>query len=174
MADLYRERDEGIPAGMHTMYQEAGHGCHGEVVAAHDTWRVDALYNSATEQGDKTWIVPDNEEWRILWIQVWRANTPTAGNRTMCAAVYDVPGNFVGVLATAGATQAANEVRHYTFAPGLDRTTAFFDTSYMTAPIPDPTILYQQQRLRVWDKANIDLLDDMVVAIQIMRRTVRN
>ncbi len=178
MADYYRERDEIIPDGMRTMYQEVGHESHGEVVATNEVWRVQEIYlAAATDVGvknRKTYIVPDDYEGQVLWAGVTVTTTATVGTRQIQIAAYRDDGVLLGVLATAGTTQAASLTRFYTFAPGLADLTAFRDTNCLTTPLPIGTIGRQQQRFVVFDNKNIDPLDNVVVAIQVATRTVSN
>lgn len=178
MADYYRERDEIIPDGMRTMYQEVGHECHGEVVATNEVWRVQEVYNAAANdvgvKNRKVYIVPDHHEVQVLWIGATVTTTATVGNRQIQIAAYRQDGTLIGVLATAGAVQAAGTTRFYTFAPGLADLTAFRDTNCLTTPLPTGTIGRQQQRLVVFDNKNIDPLDNVVLAVQVAVRAVSN
>ena len=178
MADYYLERDEIIPDGMRTMYQEVGHESHGEVVATSEVWRVQEVYNAAANdvgvKNTKTYIVPEHYEVQVLWISAKLTTTATVANRQLQVAAYRGDGTMIGVLATAGAVQVASTTRFYTFAPGLADLTAFRDTNCLTTPIPIGTIGRQLQRIVVFDNKNRDPLDDLAVAVQVAVRTVSN
>jgi hypothetical protein len=178
MADLYRVQPAGVPNDMNTQYQEIGDNCHGLVVATNEVWRVAEWYRAAADpigvRNYKEFIIPDHYEIQVLFICVTVTTTGTVGTRQLCIAGYRADGTLIGVLATAGATQAASLTRYYTFGPGLADLTAFRDTNFLTTPIPVGTIGAQTQRLRVFENKNIAPLDNVVVSMQYAWRKVSN
>lgn len=139
-------------------------------------WLIDNILDISADDIDKSWDVPDGQEWQILWIEIRLATTATAGDREL-EVLVERPGAAMaptGHWATAGTTQAASLVRYYIFAPGLADLTDFrgTDTDRLTTPLPVTDILQGGDRLRVREYTGTDASDDMNVFIQYAWREV--
>jgi len=138
-----------------------------------DDWRVSLLSDETADDSDKSFTVPADTEYQILWIWVEYTSTAAAGNRQLEIQVQDAVADVIAHLARAGAVQAASLTRYYQFGPGLADLGAFRDTDYLTTPIPPTSILQAGDILRIWDNnAVAAAADDMICQIQIASRTV--
>lgn len=142
-------------------------------VPSSEIWRVTNISNVTPDSSNKTFTVPANTEYQILFIRVNLATTATVGIRQVVVRVEHPAATLTGALARAAATQTASLTREYTFASGLADLSAFRDTDFLTTPLPNGTVLYAGDVLRVYDNKAIDAAaDDMLVYIQLASRTV--
>lgn len=138
-----------------------------------EIWRINLLPDEDLNDSDKLFIMPEDQEWQILWIWVELATTAAAGNRQLVIEVLDDEGDVIGQLARAGVVQAASLTRYYLFAPAVADMTGYRDTDYLSTPIPPTTFLQTGNTLRIWDNNAIAAAaDDMIVQIQYAYRGV--
>lgn len=125
-------------------------------------WRPKLVSDTANDDSDKTFTVPNGKTWEVKWIWVELVTTATVGNRQIVVVALDSTSDVIG-LVNAGAVQAAGATRNYLFAHHVGDLTAFRNTSYLTNPIPE-FILPQGFAIRVYDiTAVAAAADDMVV-----------
>lgn len=137
-------------------------------------WLVANFQDVSVDDIDKSWTVPDGQEWQILWIQVRLETTATAGDRQM-EVMIEHPGTVmspIGTWASSGVVQAASNTYHYIFAPGLADLTSERDSDKITTPIPVTDILRAGDLLRVRENTGTDGSDDMNVWVQYAWREV--
>ena len=128
--------------------------------------------NGPVVNSNKTFTVPDGQEWQILWVYVQYTSTATAGNRQLTIRALS-DGATTLMQVKAGSTQAASLTRYYTFAPSLADLTAFRDTSYLMTPLMPTFFLSAGQQLQILDSAAIAAAaDDLLVYVQLAYRSV--
>lgn len=138
-----------------------------------EIWRVFLSPDEGANDSDKSFTIPTNTEWELLWIWVELVTSADVGNRQLEVRVQDAAGDLIGILAVAGTTQAASLTRNYLFAPGAADMTAFRDTDFISNPIPRRTMLEAGQVLRIWDNNAVAAgVDDMVIQLQFNARAV--
>lgn len=137
-----------------------------------DQWRVSALSDLTLNDNDKTFTVPANTEYQILWIWVEFTSDGNAGDRQLEIEVQNSGADVVANWARAGIVQITGLTRNYLFAPAVADLTIFRDTDYLSNPIPGTPFLKAGDILRVFDNNNVAAGDDMIVHIQIASRTV--
>lgn len=115
--------------------------------------------SEVANDSDITFNVPNNINWLVESIYVEYAATNDAGDRQLEIQILDFEGDTIGVI-RAGKEQAQNTTRKYMFAPGLTRLTAFYDTDYLTVPLPDNFILREGWKLRVLDNNAVAVTAD--------------
>lgn len=124
---------------------------------------VDRKYDATANDSDKSWTVPDNEQWRICHAHVTLVSSATVGNRIVTMSISDASGNALTDL-VAGVVQAASVTRHYCFLQGIFRETAFVN-SELQVPLPIDCWLNPGWTIRVYDSAAVDAAaDDMTVS----------
>lgn len=134
-------------------------------------WTPHTYSDEGDNDSNKSFTVPGNTEWQVLWIFVSYTSSSDAGTRQLAVRIYDNMADFIGEI-RAGATQDEDEARLYMFAPGMADLTGFRDTNYLMTPIPPTLILQEGQIIQVYDnKAIDDDGDDMDVQIQVAART---
>jgi hypothetical protein len=138
-----------------------------------DAWRVSLQSDETLNDSDKTFTVPADTEWQILWIWAEFTTTATVGNRQLVIEIQDTANDVIGQPARAGVTQAASLTYYYQFGPGLADLVAFRDTDWLSAPIPPTTILKAGDIVRVYDNNAVDAAaDDLILQMQIAARSV--
>lgn len=124
------------------------------------------LYSDvATNDSDKTLVVPENQTWDILSIFVTLASSADAGNRQLRLVVLD-DDDVVVYSIDALATQAANLTYKYAFLPGAVNETQAAKL-FLQAALPPRLILPEGWKVRVYDSAAIAATaDDMTIQVQ--------
>lgn len=128
-------------------------------------------YDSAANDSDKTFVVPDGATWELMWAHVSLVSTATVGNRQIRMAILDDDGVERADI-HAGAVQAASLTRHYLFMKGVYRETAFVDDE-MHVPFPHDLILHAGWQIRIYDESAVAAAaDDMTVSFQVIERDI--
>lgn len=129
---------------------------------------IDSKFDSTANDSDKSWVVPDNEVWKLLYLHVLLVTTATVGNRQLTMEILDASSNIILDL-TAGAVQAASLTRHYGFIQGIYRETTFV-ADELQVPMPKDCYLGPGWTLRIYDETAVDAAaDDMTVAFAFER-----
>jgi len=137
-----------------------------------DSWRVSLVEDTATNDSDKLFTVPENTEWQILWAWVEYTSTATSGSRQLELQLQDSGSVVIAQLQT-GVEQDINLVYKYLFGIAVPDLTAIRDGGYLTTPLPGGTFLSAGQKIRIWDNNAIDAAaDDMIVKIQYSYRSI--
>mgnify|MGYP001080713089 CR=1 FL=1 len=123
-------------------------------VAISEVWRLRTVSSTSADDSDKTFTVPDDQEWQILWVYIQYTSTATVGNRQLTLRALSDGGTTL-MQVKAGIVQAASLTRYYTFAPSLADLTAFRDTSYLMTPLMPTFFLSAGQQLQILDSAAI-------------------
>lgn len=134
---------------------------------------VPPIYNvrdTITNQNSKTFVVPNNELWKLNFAHCIYTSDSDVGNRTISLQVLDADSNLVIDL-VAGAVQAASLTRHYAFMQGVYRETSFVNDE-LHVPVPVDCYLSEGYTLKIFDGADIAATDDMVFTFQAMRYRV--
>jgi len=141
-------------------------------VATCDTWRISLIEDESLNDSDKTFVVPADTEYQILWVCVEYASSADAGNRQLVVQTQDYAGDVIGEVRV-GVTQAASLTYKYMLAAALADLTAIRDSNWLMTPLPAGFLLQAGDRVRVYDNKGIaPAADDMIVHIQIASRTV--
>ncbi|KKN74552.1 hypothetical protein LCGC14_0389690 [marine sediment metagenome] len=125
------------------------------------------IVDEEVNDSDKTFIVPATYQWRIqhIWVEFTAAG---ASDRQLEVQIQDLAGDVIGVV-RAGKEQATGNTKKYMFAPGLTRLTAFYDTDYLTVPLPENWVLLGGWGIRIFDNnAQAAGADDMVIQMLVM------
>lgn len=138
-------------------------------VLAEDMWTLDYERDALANDYDKTFTVPANEEWHVLYVYVDYTPTADAGARQIRVVWYDAAGNIVGEV-RAGATFDAEEHRYLTFAAGLADLMAFRDTDNLMTPLPVGLLLQTDWDIRIYASGAPNAGDDMTVVVVFARR----
>jgi len=120
---------------------------------------------------DKTFTVPSNRQWKILYCYVQLATTATSGNRQLRLLVLPTGTGDV-LLINFGATQAASLTRHYNLMPGVTRETAFTNSSDIFIPLPPELVLETGGKFRVLETGSVDTNDDMTIRLYVDEKVV--
>ena len=143
-----------------------------EPVEVVDTWSPLLIPDETVDDSDKSFTVPANYMYQVLWIWVELTTTATVGNRQMTIELQDNAADVIGRW-KAGAVQAASLTRNYCFGPSNADLTAFRDTTFLMTPIPPTILLPAAYIIRVYDSAAVAAAaDDMVVQLMTARRAV--
>ncbi len=149
---------------------EEGSGFSSLTVLPSDPYTSGLHPDEASDDSDKTFIVPASKVWQVLWIWIELITTATVGNRQMMIEILDSADDVI-LQVRAGAVQAASLTRYYLFAPGMMDLAVFRDTDYLATPLPPTLILPAGFKIRVADKAAVAAAaDDMVIQMQIAER----
>ena len=125
----------------------------------------------ANDDSDKTFTVPANTHWHVLWIRVVLTTTATGGTRQLEVAARDAS-DVVLLTIRAGATQIESLGRGYNFYPGAPLDSAFI-VDNINVPLPNDLWLPAGFDLRVRDNAAIAAAaDDMTVQMMVDQRSV--
>lgn len=138
-----------------------------------ESWKVDLKYDETVTGSSKTFTVPANQEWEILWVWAeFTSLTGTVGNRQIGLMIMDNAADTIGRY-QAGMVQGNGLVKYYLFAPSLADMTAFRDTDFLTTPLPPTLILSAGQIIKIWDNKSIDAGGDtLIIQMQIAWRNV--
>lgn len=137
-----------------------------------DTWRSDLQSDETANDSDKTFTVPADTEWQILWIWVEFTSTGTAGARQLVVQLQDSGSDVIGEVRV-GTTQAASLTYNYMIASSLADLTALRDTDWLMTPFPPTTVLEAGDKIRIYDNNAVDAAaDDMVIQMGIATRGV--
>jgi hypothetical protein len=129
---------------------------------------VEDYFDSSANDSDKSWTVPDGEQWEFLHAHVILVSSATAGNRLLALSITDASGNL-RMDVVAGAVQAESLTRHYALMKGIYRETSFVNDE-IQMPIPESLFIHAGGVIRVYDSAAIDpTADDMTVAFSIRK-----
>jgi len=143
-----------------------------EPVEVVDTWSPLLIPDETANDSDKSFTVPANYMYQVLWIWVELTSDATVGNRQMTIELQDNAADVIGRW-KAGAVQAASLTRNYCFGPSNADLTAFRDTTFLMTPIPPTVVLPAGYIIRVYDSAAVAAAaDDMVVQLMVARRAV--
>jgi hypothetical protein len=138
-----------------------------------EVWQIYNTPDELLDDSDKTFVVPLQTEWQVLWMWVELTTSADVGNRQLVLQVYDAANDLIATLARASVVQAAGLTRYYLFAPSVVDLAAFRDTDYLTTPIPPTTFLEAGQYLRIYDnKAIAAAADHMIVQFQFAARAI--
>jgi len=134
-------------------------------------WRVTVMHppgGGAVEIA----TVPHRFEWHILniWVE-YTTPDDQAGVRQLVVECQDPNGNIIAQQ-RARATQAANTTRLYNFGPSLAENDAFYDTDFLTTPIPPTWILPPRYNIRTYDNNIASAADVNDTRLLIARRIV--
>ncbi len=140
-------------------------------VTAVDTWSVVLYADETPNENAKTITVPAGQLWQILWIWIEYSSDATVGTRQLSVQLRDSLPDIIGSIRP-NATQAASLTRNYMIGPSLANLTAFYDTSYLTTPLPPTIILGPGDSIYISDRNLISAGDDMVVQMRIATRPV--
>ena len=122
--------------------------------------------SEASNDFDVSFPVPNNIQWLVESIYVEYTSENTGSDRQLEIQILDHLGDVIGSF-RAGKEQAVNTVRKYMFAPGLERLTAFYDTDYLTVPLPFNYVLREGWVIRVFDNNAVSATDDMDIQILV-------
>lgn len=137
-----------------------------------DDWRVDLESDTTTNDSDKSFTVPADTEWQVLWIWVELTTTSTVGDRQLVVELQTSGPDVIGQVRV-GVTQAASLTYYYMIASSLADLMVERDTDWLMTPLPPTTVLQAGDIIRVYDNnAVAAAADDMVVHIQIAERSV--
>jgi len=128
-------------------------------------WSVGFVQDITEDDSDKTFTVPVNQEWEILWIYVQYTTTATGDSRQLEIQIID-SGNIIAQWQT-GTTQLANLTYNYLFGVGIPDLISVRNINYLMTPLLGTAYLTAEQSIRIWDKNARDTTgDDMLVKIE--------
>lgn len=137
-----------------------------------DSWRVNLIEDINLNDSDKTFTVPSNREWQILWIWVDYSCTSTAGTRQLEIQLQTAASNVMGQWQAATPQDQSLEYK-YLFGIATQDMTSPRDLYYITTPLPAGTFLSAGQKIRIWDNKIRDASgDDMIIRMQYAQRSV--
>ena len=122
-------------------------------VATSEVWRIRTVSDVGADDSNKTFTVPDGQEWQILWVYVQYTSTATVGNRQLTIRALSDGGTTL-MQVKAGAVQAASLTRYYTFAPSLADLTSMRDTAYLMTPLMPSLFLSDGQQLQILESGD--------------------
>ena len=125
---------------------------------------IEELFDNTPNNNDKSFVVPNNELWHINFVQATLTTSTTVGNRLLAFTVTNADSELMLTL-TAAANQAASLTRRYTGLQGQFRETSFVNNE-IHQPLPKDLYLKPGTTVRIFDTANIDSNDTMVIASQ--------
>lgn len=129
---------------------------------------IQTFHDGTADNSAKSWVVPDNEMWQVVWAHVILVTTATVGDRELSLDVYDENSEFL-IDCFPPVVQAASLTRHYVFQQGIFRETAFAADS-IQVPIPHDLYLLPGYTLKIWDRNAVDAAaDDIDVSFQVKR-----
>lgn len=137
-----------------------------------DTWRVNLVEDTASNDSDKIFTVPASKEWQILWIWVEYTATMTYGTRQLEIQLQTTTGNIMGQW-QAATSQDQSLMYKYLFGIAAQDMTSPRDYMYITTPLPAGTFLSAGQKIRIWDNKVRDVTgDDMIIRMQYAQRQI--
>ncbi len=121
---------------------------------------------------DKSFVVPNGEEWEVLYVQAQLITTSDAGTRQMVLEILGAGAELLGRY-SAGATQGISLTERYNWGPSLtDQATPI--SLELTVSMPSNLRLGPGFTLTVKDIAAIQpAADDMEVRFAVARRRTR-
>lgn len=133
-------------------------------------WRINTTQDTSLNDSDKTFTVPANYEWQILWLWAEYTSTASIGDRQLEVQIQDSGSNVMAQIQT-GVTQGEGLTYKYLFGISVADMTTIRDDNYLTTPLPGGTFLSAGQKIRIWDNKAIDASsDDMVIRMQYAYR----
>jgi hypothetical protein len=142
------------------------------VMASGDEWEVVHRYGYTVES---EWfaVVPEGEEWQILYMAFVWATVPTdAGDRQIMFRVNYPTVPQYAHLAIAGDTQPENTSYNYVFAPGAADLAAERGDDFLSTPLPNGTILSAGEEFGVYDHNGISANDSCTMHLVYAKRSV--
>lgn len=128
-------------------------------------------YDATANDSNKTFVVPNNEMWKINHAHIDFVSSAAVGNRIIQMDVINENGNVINSI-SAGVVQAASLERHYVFLQGIFRETAFVNGE-VQVPIAADLYLPPGYSIKFYDVAAIAAdADDMTVAFQYKRMII--
>lgn len=125
---------------------------------------IKTQYEATVDDSDKTFTVPTNRAWKILYGRVSLVSTATVGNRQLAIIVADESGQIMWE-GRAGAVQAASLTYSYLLQQGESRE-GTVDVLSLIMGIPKDLIMLPAWTIRVYDSAAVDAAaDDMTVSL---------
>lgn len=118
---------------------------------------------------DKTFLVPNNETWKINWVHVTYTSTATVGNRLLKIYLRDTASTAV-IDIHAGLLQAASLVVHYLCGQGVYRETTTTNGE-VHMPIPQDLYVPPGYTVQVVDENDVDSADTLSVTVQYKKFT---
>lgn len=109
--------------------------------------------------GPVTWVVPDEQVWRILFAHLHLTTSATGGSRWVRVGILDANSHVI-MESHAGAKQTNSLVRHYQFNPNITGDATFNDDE-MKMGIPQNLIVLPGETLFLGDSAAIDTANDL-------------
>jgi hypothetical protein len=122
--------------------------------------------SETSDDNDVSIKVPNNVQWLMESIYVKYVAVNNGSDRQLEIQIHDHEADTVAVF-RAGKEQGVNTTRKYMFAPGLTRLTAFYDTDYLTVPLPNDYVLREGWQIRIFDNNGVDATDDMDIQIMV-------
>ena len=120
-----------------------------------ETWNSTLQVEETADVQDKTFSVPADLDWQVMWLWVEYTSDANAGNRQITVQVRDSADDVI-MQFFPGLTQAENLVYHYLFAPGAPDLTSVRGTdNFVSTPIPENLIIPELFDVRVFDGAVI-------------------
>lgn len=127
---------------------------------------IENILDASLNNSDKSWLVPDDETWRITHCCVKLITTATVGNRLICLQVRDPDGNEIKHLVP-GNVQAASTTVIYCMIQGIYRETTVVN-GVIEMPIPIDFYVLPGCIIRFYDlNAVAPAADDMTVSFQV-------
>lgn len=122
--------------------------------------------DTTANDSDKTFTVPSNKIWEVLWTWIELTSTATVGNRRITLLVRDDSDDVI-LDSVALNTQAASVTEYYLFSPLGQEPKETTSTRHFCV-IPPKLYLPSGFDLRILDSATIDAAaDDMNVFIMV-------
>lgn len=141
------------------------------VVGVNHIYGVSQQTDDSANDVDKTFTVPANRQWHILYCYIQLATTATVGNRQLRLLCLPT-NNGDGILLNFGATQAASLTRHYNMMPNATRETGFTNSSDILVPLPPNLVLGTGGKFRILQTPVIDANDDMTIRMIVDEKVV--
>jgi len=137
-----------------------------------DDWHPNLQSDETANDSDKTFTVPADTEWQVLWVWVEYTSTATVGDRQLVMELQDDSNDVIGQIRV-GATQAASLTYYYTIGPALADLDAVRDGDWIMTPHMPTIVLPAGYQVRIYDNnAVAAAADDMVVQMMTAERTV--
>ena len=128
---------------------------------------ITLLQDLTDNDSDKTFTVPSDTIYEVLYASAELITTGTVGNRQLTIDIGD--GTEVIHKLDVGAVHAASTTVDYLFAPGYVRETTVVSGT-LHCPIPPKLFLLPGYTIRVYDSAAVDAAaDDMDVSIMVRK-----
>lgn len=132
-----------------------------------EDWNSTLQVDETTGDHNKSFAVPADKDWHVMWAWVEWTSNATVGNRQVVMEISD-SGSDVIMEIVPGVTQAASLTYKYLFAPGMADLTAVRDTDYIMTPIPPTIILPELFNVRFYDRGDISSAAGEDIQIQMM------